>query len=91
MLDEAKAIVLGVIGTAIKQGGIKCSQSEADELLKFENWELSNTQEYIIDRSTFLLFEYQLSFMQVELKIENNTVVGISLITDPMKRLKYNY
>lgn len=89
MLDQAKAIVLGTVGTAIKQMGIQCSQSEADELLKFENWELADTQEYIIDRSTFLLFEYQLGFMQVELRVVNNTVVGINMITDPMKRLKY--
>jgi len=89
MLDQAKAIVLGTVGTAIKQMGIQCSQSEADELLKFENWELADTKEYIIDRSTSLLFEYQLNFMQVELRIINNTVVGINVITDPMKRLKY--
>jgi len=89
MLDEAKAIVLGTVTTAIKQMGIKCSQSQADELLKFENWELADTQEYVVDRSTCLLFEHQIDFMQVELKIQNNTVVGINIITDPMKRLKY--
>lgn len=91
MLDTAKAIVLGTVGTAIKQMGIKCSQTEADELLKFENWEFADSYETIIDRSTYLLFEYQPSFMQVELRVVNNTVVGINLVTDPMKRLKYEH
>lgn len=89
MLDQAKAIVLGTVGTAIKQMGIKCSQSEADELLKFENWKHVDSYETLIDRSTYLLFEYQPGFMQVELRIQGSTVVGINLITDPMKRLKY--
>jgi len=89
MLEEAKYIVIGTVGTAIKQMGLEVSQSQADDMLKIDNWKLADTQEYVIDRSTFLLYEYQLRFMQVELRVQNNTVVGINIITDEMKRLKY--
>lgn len=90
MLDEAKAIVIGAVGTAIKEMGIKCSSSQAEDLLKFENWNLSHTKEGVIDYSTSLLYEYKLSFMQIELKIQHNTVVSINIITDPFKRISYS-
>lgn len=90
MVDELTYIVLGTIGTAIKQGGLAVPTSEAEELTKFENWNFVDKEDYIISTRTNYLFEYRLRFMQVEIQIENTTIVGLNIVTDETKRICYH-
>ena len=90
MKDQLLNVVIGTVLSAAKMGGVQASASLLEDMSKPENWELVGTKFQIINTTTFYLFEFMLSFLQVELVVENTTVVRINLVTDEFKRIKYD-
>ena len=93
MKEEIKHIVVGAVKSIAYAGGINVSESVLADMAEVDCWHYVDNTTQIINNASLWCYEFRAPeydeqhFLQVEIKTEFKTVVGINIITNEEERI----
>ena len=93
MQEDIKHIVVGAVKSIAQEGGLKLSESVLSDMGEVDNWQFIDSHTQAINAATTWCYEFnppeheEQHFLQVEIKTEFKTVVGINIITNEDQKI----